>query len=261
MSLRPGSERLPVIEVDDLWLQFVTTEEKSRSGPARLRRKRRASRTVEALQGVSFRVPVGCVFGVVGRNGAGKSTLLQTLAGILRPTAGRVTIRGRVTPLLSLGVGFNPELSGRENILMGGLAAGLSREHVEELRPDVMDFSELGVALDSPVRTYSSGMRGRLGFAIAAHLDPEVILIDEVLGAGDAQFKRKCFGKIQELCERDCTVVIVSHALNTIKKLADECLWLDGGIDRKVGPTREVLEAYLGSQGVSEENPEAMEDL
>jgi ABC-type polysaccharide/polyol phosphate transport system ATPase subunit len=223
-------------------------------------KRSRSGRTIEALKSVSFEVPTGSVYGVIGRNGAGKSTLFRTIAGILPPTEGRVTIYGRVTPLLSLGVGFNRELTGRENILLGGLAVGLDAAEIAYRYHEIVEFAELGEALNYPMRTYSSGMFARLGFAISAHLDPEILLIDEALAAGDARFKAKSFAKIGELCERDCTVMLVSHGMQVVKQLAERCLWLERGDARMEGPGEEVVAAYLEAAGTGKQ-ASAMEDF
>jgi ABC-type polysaccharide/polyol phosphate transport system ATPase subunit len=263
--LRSASDSVDVsIRVEDLWVKFRTTHEKSqtlRSTLVRMTRRAKTGRTVEALKGVSFDVPSGSVYGVIGRNGAGKSTLFRAIAGILPPTDGRVTLYGRVTPLLSLGVGFNRELTGRENILLGGLASGLDPAEVGRRYNEVVHFAELGEALDYPMRTYSSGMFSRLGFAIAAHLDPEILLIDEALAAGDAKFKQKCFIKIAELCEqRDCTVMLVSHGMQIVRQLAERALWLDRGVARMEGPADEVVGTYLEEMGTGRQ-ASAMEDF
>ena len=204
VTLPSDSDRPPAVWVDDLWVSFRVTREKNQTLKgtlARMRDRSKQSMLIEALRGVSFQVPAGSVYGVIGRNGAGKSTLLRTIAGILPPTAGRVAVWGRVTPLLSLGVGFNRELTGRENILLGGLTAGLTAAEVYANFDAVEEFAGLGDAIDFPMRTYSSGMFGRLAFSVAAHLKPEILLIDEALAAGDAAFKLKSMGKIVELCE------------------------------------------------------------
>src|SRR4051794_5744053 len=216
---------------------------------------------IEALRGVSFQVPAGSVYGVIGRNGAGKSTLLRTIAGILPPTAGRVAVWGRVTPLLSLGVGFNRELTGRDNILLGGLTAGLSAAEVYDNFAAVEEFAGLGDAIDFPMRTYSSGMFGRLAFSVAAHLRPEILLIDEALAAGDAAFKLKSMGKITELCQQDCTVLIVSHGLEVVKALAERCVWLDRGIVRSEGPAEDVVGEYMAEEHIEATNQTALEDV
>lgn len=256
-----GSE--PAVVVDDLSIRFKTTMEQRR-GMAKhlrdLRRRRRSSLVVEALKGLTFDVPMGSVYGVIGRNGAGKSTLLRTIAGILPPTEGKVELYRRVTPFLSLGTGFNRELTGRENILLGGLASGLSPEEVKEHEEEIVEFAGLGSAIDYPLRTYSSGMGGRLGFAVVSHLDPQIVLIDEALSAGDARFKGRCRDKIASMCEGDCTVILVSHGLGIIKKLAHQVLWLEDGAQQAEGPSDEVVEAYLAREGVSSDEA-AMEDM
>jgi ABC-type polysaccharide/polyol phosphate transport system ATPase subunit len=251
------------VTVENVVVRFRTTQEKSptlRNSMVKLVSRSKVARTIEALKGVSFEVPTGSVYGVIGRNGAGKSTLFRTIAGILPPTEGRITLRGRVTPLLSLGVGFNRELTGRENILLGGLAVGLHPEEVGQRYQAVVDFAELGDALGYPMRTYSSGMFARLGFAISAHLDPEILLIDEALAAGDARFKQKCFAKIQELCEADCTVMLVSHGMQVVRQLADRCLWLEEGNARMEGSGEEVVAAYMEHMGAARD-ASAMEDF
>ena len=189
------------------------------------------------------------MYGVIGHNGAGKSTLFRTIAGILPPTAGRVTVSGRVTPLLSLGVGFNPNLTGRENILMGGLATGLQPDEILEHYDEVVAFAELGPALEYPMKTYSSGMFARLGFAVASHLDPEILLIDEALSAGDARFKKRCMDKLVDLCGHDCTVMIISHGLTLISALAERCVWLERGQVRLEGPADDVVHALPHQRG------------
>jgi teichoic acid transport system ATP-binding protein len=258
------SDREPAVWVDDLWMTFRVTREKNQTLKgtiARMRDHAKQSMVIEALRGVSFVVPAGSVYGVIGRNGAGKSTLFRTIAGILPPTAGRVAVWGRVTPLLSLGVGFNRELTGRENILLGGLTAGLTAAEVYANFDAVEEFAGLGDAIDFPMRTYSSGMFGRLAFSVAAHLKPEILLIDEALSAGDASFKQKSMDKIVELCARDCTVLIVSHGLEVVKQLADGCVWLDRGLVRAVGPADEVVAAYMSDEHIDADSMTALEDV
>jgi teichoic acid transport system ATP-binding protein len=257
--------RPPAVRVDDLWVSFRVTHEKHQTlkgAIAGLRNRGKRTMMIEALRGVSFEVPAGSVYGVIGRNGAGKSTMLRTVAGILPPTAGRVTVWGRVTPLLSLGVGFNRELTGRDNILLGGLTAGLRLEEVMANFDVVERFAGLGDAIDFPMRTYSSGMFGRLAFSVAAHLRPEILLIDEALAAGDAAFKLKSMDKIQELCEsQNCTVLIVSHGLEVVKALAEGCVWLDRGIVRYEGSADEVVSAYMDEENIESSSATALEDV
>ena len=175
------------------------------------------------------------MLGIVGANGAGKSTLVRTIAGILPPSKGRVEVHGRVSTLLALGVGFNKKLSGRDNVRLGGLAAGLKREQLAEKYDDIVAFAELEDFMDMPMRTYSSGMYGRLAFAVAVMMEPDILLIDEALSVGDARFRRKCARKMRELCSEDRTVVLVSHALGTIQDLADHAIWMDHGRAADVG--------------------------
>jgi len=254
----------PAVRVEDLWIRYRTTSESSTTLKQALtvrKGRTKSARYVEALRGVSFDVPTGAVYGVIGHNGAGKSTLFRTIAGILAPSDGRVTVTGRVTPLLSLGVGFNKELTGRENILLGGLATGLQADEIMDHYDEVVSFADLGPALDYPLRTYSSGMYARLGFAVAAHLDPDIMLIDEALSAGDGRFKKRCMDKLVELCGRDCTVMVISHGLGLIKYLAERCVWLEQGRVRMEGLGGEVVDAYLNSDDMRDDDVAAMDDF
>jgi teichoic acid transport system ATP-binding protein len=220
----------------------------------------RSARIVEALQDVSFTVPGGSVLGVIGRNGAGKSTLLRTIAGILPPSQGRVVVRGQISTLLARGIGCNRELTGRENILLGGLAAGLTYEEVSASFDEISAFTELGEYLDHPVRTYSSGMASRLSFAVAIHLDPDILIVDEALSAGDGGFKEKCARKVRSLCGEGRTMVLVSHGLGSIRELATECLWLHQGRVAEHGPTDDVVSRYMKFCRLSRSEV-AMEDV
>src|SRR5439155_13778425 len=210
----------------------------------RLGRRERVVCEIEALKQVSFEVQDGTVLGVVGANGAGKSTLMRTVAGILPPTTGRVEVLGRVSTLLALGVGFNKRLSGRENVVLGGLAAGLSREQLEAKYEDIVEFAELEEFMDLPMRTYSSGMYGRLAFSVAVNMDPDILLIDEALSVGDARFRRKSFEKMRELCGQARTIVLVSHALASIRELCDQALWMHKGELSMWGEPDPVVDAY-----------------
>ena len=210
----------------------------------KLGRREKVVREVQALRNVSFEVPEGQVLGVVGANGAGKSTLMRTLAGILPPTDGRVEVHGRVSTLLALGVGFNRKLTGRQNVVLGGLAAGLTRDELQEKYDEIVAFAELEEFMDMPMRTYSSGMYGRLAFSVAVNMDPDILLIDEALSVGDAKFRRKCARKMRELCSEDRTVVLVSHALGTIQELADQAIWMDHGQMRMWDDPDSVVSAY-----------------
>src|SRR4051794_10786426 len=210
-------------------------------------------REVEALKNVSFEVPHGQVLGVVGANGAGKSTLMRTMAGILPPTSGRVEVEGRVSTLLALGVGFNRKLSGRDNVVLGGLAAGLSREQLKSKYDEIVAFAELEDFMDIPMRTYSSGMYGRLAFSVAVNMDPDILLIDEALSVGDARFRKKSFNKMRELCAQARTIVLVSHALGSIEQLCDTAAWMHKGELRMQSDPESVVHAYTKFLDVGED--------
>lgn len=227
-------------------MHYRTNYEKTPTLKAFLARpgRRRVVRVIEALRDVSLTVPSGTVLGIIGANGAGKSTLLRSIAGILPPSHGRIVVRGQVSTLLSLGVGFNKTLSGRENIALGGLAAGLEPDQVAARFTDIVEFADIGEFIDLPMKTYSSGMYGRLAFAVAAHMDPDVLLIDEALATGDAAFRRKCNRKMQELCGNAGTILLVSHGLASIREMADRCLWLHKGSVKAYGETAQILDKY-----------------
>lgn len=216
---------------------------------------------ITALDGVSFSVAPGEAFGVIGGNGSGKSTLLKVVAGILKPSAGRVRARGRVAALIELGAGFHPEISGRENVFINGAVLGLPRKEVERRFDEIVAFSGLGDFIDEPVKNYSSGMYVRLGFAVAVHTDPDVLLVDEVLSVGDEAFAHRCLRRIEELLAAGKTLVFVSHALDLVNELCDRVLWLDGGRPRLLGSPRRVVDAYRQAVAESEgqEHLEAVE--
>ncbi len=191
-----------------------------------------------ALDGISLKIYRGEVVGITGHNGAGKSTLLGIIAGVIKPTRGRVKVNGRVIPLLELGTGFEKDLTGRENIFLNGVLIGMTRKEIEDKLEDIIRFSELGRFINEPVRIYSSGMLARLGFSIAVHSDPDVLLIDEVLSVGDEQFRQKCIKKLNELHENGVTMVVVSHDTPLLKKLCDRIVYLEKGKIRKVEQVR-----------------------
>ncbi len=201
--------------------------------------------TFTALDGVSFDVPRGCTFGVIGENGSGKSTLLKLLAGITKPTRGTLRVDGRVSALIELGAGFHPEISGRENVFINGIMLGLTRREVHERFDEIVAFAELQQFIDAPVKTYSSGMYMRLGFAVAIHVDPDVLLIDEVLAVGDEGFTRKCLDKIGEFRRRGKTIVLVTHSLGLVEKMCDDALWMRAGRRADQGDPKRVVDAYL----------------
>jgi ABC-type polysaccharide/polyol phosphate transport system ATPase subunit len=249
-----GSDRLS-ISVENVSVTYRTSFEKRPTlseTVKRLGRRERIVREIEALQNVSFEVEHGKVLGVVGANGAGKSTLVRTIAGILPPTSGRIEVHGRVSTLLALGVGFNRKLTGRENVVLGGLAAGLTREHLAEKYEEIVEFAELDEFMDMPMKTYSSGMYGRLGFSVAVNMDPDILLIDEALSVGDAKFRKKSFEKMRELCSEDRTIVLVSHALGSIEELCDQAIWIHKGQLKMSGEPEEVIHAYTAFLDVGE---------
>jgi lipopolysaccharide transport system ATP-binding protein len=198
-----------------------------------------------ALQDVSFQVPEGQVLGVIGRNGAGKSTLLKILTRIVTPTSGRAEIRGRVGSLLEVGTGFNQELTGRENVYLNGAILGMKRTEIERRFDEIVDFSGVERFIDTPVKRYSSGMYIRLAFAVAAHFEPEIMLVDEVLSVGDAEFQRRCLGRMEELGNAGRTVLFVSHALPAIAQLCDRAIWIDSGHIVGDGKPADVIAEYL----------------
>jgi ABC-type polysaccharide/polyol phosphate transport system ATPase subunit len=199
-----------------------------------------------ALNGVSLTVRRGEVVGIVGRNGAGKSTLLKTISRVLRPTVGRVVVRGQVTPLLELGAGFHQELTGRENTYLNATLLGHSRREVDAALERIVDFAELHAFFDAPVRTYSTGMVGRLGFAIATAWDPDILILDEILGAGDSAFQKKCARRIAEMRAHASTVLLVSHSMESIRRMCQRVIWIDHGMVKADGPTRTVISQYRG---------------
>jgi ABC-type polysaccharide/polyol phosphate transport system ATPase subunit len=235
------------VRVENLSVTYRTTIDKRptlKRTLIRLGRRERVVREIRAVRDMSFQVPHGTVLGVVGVNGAGKSTLMRTVAGILPPTQGRIVVHGRVSTLLALGVGFKNDLSGRDNVVLGGLAAGLTREQLAAKYREIAEFAELGDFMDAPMRTYSAGMYGRLAFSVAVNMEPDILLIDEALSVGDARFKRKSFEKMRELCSQARTILIVSHALQSIRELCSEVIWMHNGKLALRGEPAEVVEAY-----------------
>jgi lipopolysaccharide transport system ATP-binding protein len=199
---------------------------------------------IHALKDVSLSVPLGKTFGLVGRNGSGKSTLLKLVTGIYSPTAGTVEVHGRISALLELGAGFHPDFSGRENILVNGIILGMSRREIRARMDEIIEFAELGDFIDEPVRTYSSGMYARLAFAVATHVDPEILIIDEILSVGDEHFGRKSAAKMEEFHRAGKTILLVTHDLGTLQRRCDEAAWLDAGVLRASGDPTEVVAAY-----------------
>jgi lipopolysaccharide transport system ATP-binding protein len=207
--------------------------------------KRREKITIEVLKGISFKVYPGECVAIVGRNGAGKSTLLSLLARIYKPTSGKLKVTGRIAPLLELGAGFHPDLTGVENVYFNGVVLGLTRKQVRDRLDDIIAYSELATHINAPVRTYSSGMMARLGFSIAIHVDADVLLVDEVLAVGDFEFQQKCLASIREFQQAGGTILLVSHQEETIRAFADRCIWIQHGEIVRVGTPEEVMPDYL----------------
>jgi len=196
---------------------------------------------------ISFQIAKGECVGFIGRNGVGKSTLLGLIAGVLKPDSGKIVVKGRVSPLLELGAGFHPDLTGRENIILNGVLLGMTKAEVKAKLDFIVEFSGLKNFIDQPIRTYSSGMVARLAFSVIAHLDPEILLIDEILAVGDVEFQKKSFQKILEFKEKGITIVLVSHSLDSIVKVCDRAIWLENGGIKMDGEAKEVVSAYLRS--------------
>jgi lipopolysaccharide transport system ATP-binding protein len=205
-----------------------------------------------ALKDVGFTIDDGEVVGLIGKNGAGKSTLLKILSRITEPTEGRIDLYGKASSLLEVGIGFHPELSGRENIYLNGAILGMSRQEIRGKFDEIVEFAEIARFLDTPVKRYSSGMYVRLAFAVAAHLEPDILIVDEVLAVGDAAFQRKCLGKMRDMRSQGRTVILVSHTMPTISSLCQKVIWLDAGRVKMIGETAKVVTAYL-SEGAKRE--------
>jgi ABC-2 type transport system ATP-binding protein len=235
------------ISVENVWKNFRLYHERNRYLKAAILRGRRARyEEFWALEDVSFEVKHGATLGIIGANGSGKSTMLKCLAGILYPNKGSVTVSGRLAALLELGAGFHHELSGRENIFLNGAILGMSRRDLEKRYDDIVSFAGLEKFIDTPVKNFSSGMTVRLGFSIAAHVEPEILLIDEVLSVGDQSFQRRSMEKIEEFRRDGRTIIFVSHGMSQVEQLCNEIVWLDKGKLRKYGRAPEVIAEYLG---------------
>jgi ABC-type polysaccharide/polyol phosphate transport system ATPase subunit len=231
--------------------QFATLKSALLSGD--LVKKLRPEETFSALKDVSFAVTAGQTFGVIGRNGSGKSTALKLVAGITKPTNGVVSVRGRISALIELGAGFHPEISGRENVFINGVMLGMSKREIQARFNEIVEFAELEEFIDAPVKTYSSGMYMRLGFAVAIHVDPDVLLVDEVLAVGDEGFTHKCLDKFGEFKRRNKTILLVTHSLGLVERFCDQALWLDSGEKRGEGDPKRIVGAYMTSVERQEE--------
>jgi lipopolysaccharide transport system ATP-binding protein len=241
------------IDASHVSKRFIRHVDRRESLKERIVRGRaRATEDFWAVRDVSVRVPRGSVYGFIGHNGSGKSTMLKLITGIYRPTSGSITTHGRIGALIELGAGFHPDMTGRENIRLNGAILGLSKGEIEASTDQIIDFSGLRDFIDDPVKHYSSGMYVRLGFAVAVSLQPDILLIDEVLAVGDEEFQRKCFDHLSALRKSGKTIVVVSHALGQIESLCDEVTWLEHGEGRETGPATQVVANYLAKVNADE---------
>ena len=238
-------EEKHAIEVKDLVISYLNLQKTSIKKNLLHFKRQRADRFV-AVKGISFYVREGEILGIIGKNGSGKSTTLNALAGIFSPDSGTIDLHDHSISLLSIGVGFQREMTGRENIVLSGMLLGFSEEQVREKEAEIIEFAELGDFIDKPVRTYSSGMYSKLAFSITAILETDIMLIDEVLSVGDQKFKKKSYNKMRNLISnKDRTVVIVSHSLDTLSKLCDTVMWMHDGQIKRIGEPGPVLEEYV----------------
>ena len=243
----------PAIVVNDVSKRFRLYKEKATSLKERVTRlKGSVYEEYWALKDVTFEVPRGSTFGLIGHNGSGKSTMLRLMAGIHRPTSGNIQVDGRVSALLELGAGFHPELTGRENIYLNGSILGLNRKAIDAKIDEIIDFAGLGEFIDTPVKVYSSGMFVRLGFSVAVHVDPDILIIDEVIAVGDEDFQRRCFDHLYRLRSSGSTIVMVTHSLNLVQQMCDAAAWLDHGELKALGSAPDVVHHYLDQVNVVE---------
>jgi len=248
------------VKLDDVGKRFMRHADRRNTLKERLVRGRaRNTQDFWAVRNVDVQIPKGSVYGLIGHNGSGKSTLLKLITGIYRPTEGSITTDGRVAALIELGAGFHPDMTGRENIRLNGSILGLGKSEIEAAMETIIDFSGLREFIDDPVKHYSSGMYVRLGFSVAVHMKPDVLLVDEVLAVGDEEFQRKCFDHLYTLRREGRTIVVVSHGLGQLEGLCDEVAWLDHGTVQEIGPATEVIGSYL--QQVNAEEARANADI
>lgn len=235
----------PAITVKDLFINYKYADKRSLTSAIKFWKKKE-EKSFSAVRGISFEVPKGGILGIIGKNGSGKSTLLRAIAGIFSPDKGSIDLHGHSVSLLSIGVGFNKQLTGRENILLSGLSLGFSKEEIQAKTDAIVEFAELGDFIDRPVKTYSSGMHSKLSFSITAILETDIMLVDEVLSVGDAKFKKKSFEKMKDLImDQNRTVIIVSHSPDTLKQLCDHVMWLHEGEIKMIDTPDAVLKPYM----------------
>ena len=248
---KPALDDNVAIKVDHLTMEFKVTKDKIDTLKEHfirtLKRNKEGKEKIRILNDMSFTVYKGDKLGILGYNGAGKSTILKILAGIYEPTFGTIQINGKVAPLLELSAGFDKNYTGKDNIYLNGAFLSMDKHFLEEKYDDIVEFSELGEYINYPVKNYSSGMRAKLGFSIATIIEPDILIVDEILSVGDIKFRRKSSEKINELMAEGVTVLLVSHSINQVKKICDKCIWIDNGKIIMEGPADEVCDAYVES--------------
>ncbi|HEY9472759.1 MAG TPA: ABC transporter ATP-binding protein [Mycobacteriales bacterium] len=244
----------PAVVVTDVVKQFRLFKDRRTNLKEVLTQRHRRNRydMFTALKGVSLDIPRGSTFGLIGHNGSGKSTLLKLIAGIHQPTSGSIEARGRISALLELGAGFHPELSGRDNVYLNGAILGMGRRQIDAAMDQIIEFSGIEEFIDTPVKVYSSGMYVRLGFSIAVNLNPEILVIDEIVAVGDEEFQRRCFDHLHELRRKGVTIIFVTHSMALVRQLCDQVAWLDHGTLRSVGSHGDVVDAYLAEVNAAE---------
>jgi ABC-type polysaccharide/polyol phosphate transport system ATPase subunit len=247
MSEPQAVDNSMVVRVENVTQRFRVMHERPdslRELFSKFFRKTVSYHDLDAIKNVSLEVPRGQMLGLIGRNGSGKSTLLKIIAGVYKPTAGRICVHGKVAPLIELGAGFHHELTGRENILLNGLLMGYSKEEMRDREQSIIDFAEIGEFIDTPIKQYSSGMHTRLAFAVATEVDPQVLILDEILAVGDAAFQQKCFARIQSFRQAGKTILFVSHSMSTVIEYCDRAVLLEKGSVMADGDPNEVAEVY-----------------
>ena len=259
------AQQMPVVKLENVEKRFSFTESRPSTILEQVlalvrprRRLQRGHKDLQAVDNVSLEIMPGESLGIVGRNGSGKSTLLKLIARIIRPSQGRIVVYGRVSALLELGVGFHPDLTGRENIYLNAAVLGLSREEIDAHYDSVVQFSELGEFINMPVKHYSSGMYMRLGFSVAIHVNPDILIVDEILAVGDQKFQEKCIQRIFEMKHKGVTIILVSHNVEMIRRICTQVLWMEQGDVRALGATEQVIQQYLEFMHQQEEDPVAV---
>lgn len=240
-----------MVQISEVTVKYRLAKEKPATMQEYIIRKLKGKKTAyedfEALKGITLELSKGEALGIIGHNGAGKSTLLKVVAKVIKPIGGEVLVRGSIAPLIELGAGFDPELTGRENIYLNASILGFSRKEIDKKLDKIVEFSELGEFIHSPLKSYSSGMISRLGFSIATEVDPDILIIDEILAVGDEHFRKKCDERMQKFKERGITILLVSHNMTEVRRLCDRVLWLDHGMSKRYGDVQTITEEYMQS--------------